>query len=148
MVAHTSKTLRLRVHAGDTDFTGFVFNPRVIEWFSVGRIELLRSRGITLLDDGRLTVDGKPQGVSLVVGEVYARFQAPIRFDDQVSLKTEVTEVRDKTIKFSFTVRRVSDREVLAVGSSTSVCIDKETRKSCKLPPRIAELLTPSPKSR
>jgi len=142
-MARVRKTLRLRVRAGDTDFTGFVFNPRVIEWFSVGRIELLRSRGITLLGDGRLTVDGEPLGVSLVVGEVYARFQAPIRFDDQISLQTEVTEVRDKTIKFSFTVRRVSDREVLATGTSTSVCIDRETRRSSKIPPRISELLTP-----
>ncbi|MGQ9543902.1 MAG: acyl-CoA thioesterase [Candidatus Bathyarchaeia archaeon] len=140
-MASVRKKLKLRVHAGDTDFTGFVFNPRVVEWFSIGRIELLRSRGITLLSDGQLMVEGKPQGVSLVVGEVYVRFQAPIRFDDVVSLQSEITEVRDKTVRFSFTVRRVSDSEVLATGWSTSVCVDKETRKSSKIPSKIAELL-------
>jgi len=135
------KSIRLRVRAGDTDYTGFVFNARVVEWFSIGRIETLRSRKITYLNDGRLAVDGRPQDVSLVVGEVYVRFHSPAKFDDLVQLQTRITEVKDKTIKFRFEVRKASDRKILATGSSTSVCIDRRTVRSANIPNDLAERL-------
>jgi acyl-CoA thioester hydrolase len=136
-----TKSIRLRVRAGDTDYTGFVFNARVVEWFSIGRIETLRSRKITYLDDGRLAVDGRPQDVSLVVGEVYVRFHSPAKYDDLVQLQTRIIEVRNKTIKFEFEVRKASDRKILATGSSTSVCIDRRTVRSANIPNGLAERL-------
>ena len=129
------------MRAGDTDYTGFVFNARVVEWFSIGRIETLRSRKITYLNDGRLVVDGRPQDVSLVVGEVYVRFHSPAKFDDLVQLQTRITEVKDKTIKFGFEVRKASDRKILVTGSSTSVCIDRRTVRSANIPNDLAERL-------
>jgi acyl-CoA thioester hydrolase len=129
------------VRAGDTDYTGFVFNARVVEWFSIGRIETLRSRKITYLNDGRLAVDGRPQDVSLVVGEVYVRFHSPAKFDDLVQLQTRIMEVKDKTIKFRFEVRKSSDRKILVTGSSTSVCIDRRTVRSANIPNDLAERL-------
>jgi len=135
------KSIRLRVRAGDTDYTGFVFNARVVEWFSIGRIETLRSRKITYLNDGRLAVDGRPQDVSLVVGEVYVKFHSPAKFDDLVQLQTRIIEVKDKTIKFGFEVRKASDRKILATGSSTSVCIDQRTVRSANIPNDLAERL-------
>jgi len=135
------KSIRLRVRAGDTDYTGFVFNARVVEWFSIGRIETLRSRKITYLNDGCLAVDGRPQDVSLVVGEVYVRFHSPAKFDDLVQLQTRIIEVKDKTIKFRFEVRKASDRKILATGSSTSVCIDRRTVRSANIPNDLAERL-------
>jgi acyl-CoA thioester hydrolase len=135
------KSIRLRVRAGDTDYTGFVFNARVVEWFSIGRIETLRSRKITYLNDGRLAVDGRPQDVSLVVGEVYVRFHSPAKFDDLVQLQTRIMEVKDKTIKFRFEVRKSSDRKILVTGSSTSVCIDRRTVRSANIPNDLAERL-------
>lgn len=135
------KSIQLRVRAGDTDYTGFVFNARVVEWFSIGRIETLRSRKIIYLNDGRLAVDGQPQDVSLVVGEVYVRFHSPAKFDDLVQLQTRIIEVKDKTIKFGFEVRKASDRKILATGSSTSVCIDRRTVRSANIPNDLAERL-------
>lgn len=113
----------------------------MVEWFSIGRIETLRSRKIIYLNDGRLAVDGRPQDVSLVVGEVYVRFHSPAKFDDLVQLQTRIIEVKDKTIKFGFEVRKASDRKILATGSSTSVCIDRRTVRSANIPNDLAERL-------
>jgi len=134
-----SKSIKIRVRAGDTDFTGFAFNARIVEWFSTGRIELLRSRKITYLKDGRLVVDGHPQGVSFVVGEIYARFHAPARFDDLVQLRTRILEVKEKTVKFDYTIKRLSDKKLLVTGSSISVCINRETMGAEKIPPEMSE---------
>ena len=136
------KNIRIRVRAGDTDFTGYWFNAKVIEWFSAGRTELLRSRKITYSEDTALIAEGHLQDVSIVLVEVSARFYAPARFDDLVQLQTKVTEVRDKTIKFEYAVKRLSDKKILATGSSISVCIDRKARRSTRIPQRIAELLT------
>jgi len=136
------KSIRIRVKAGDTDFTGFIFHPRIIEWFSAGRIELLRSKKIALLKDGSLSVDGQQQKVSIVVGEVYARFHGPIKFDDLVCLQTRISEIRDKTIKFDFVIKHVGDDRPLVTGYSTSVCVDRETRRATSIPARMVELLT------
>jgi len=135
------KSIKIRVRAGDTDYTGFWFNPRVLEWFSAGRIEILRSRKITYSKDSHLTIDGEPQGVSLVVGEVYARFHAPARFDDLLQLQTKIVDVRDRTVKFEHVVKRLPDRTVLATGWSTSVCIDRKAMRAAKIPQRMVELL-------
>jgi len=141
MAKKPTHTLRIRVRAGDTDYTGLAFNARIVEWFSAGRIELLRSRRITYLNDARLAAEGKPQKVSFVVGEIYARFLAPVRFDELVELKVSIAEVRDKTVKFNYVVKSIPDKRLLATGNSTSVCVDLGTMRSTTLPSKIATLL-------
>ncbi|MEM4251740.1 MAG: thioesterase family protein, partial [Candidatus Bathyarchaeia archaeon] len=136
-----TKKIKMRVRAGDTDFTGFAFNARVVEWFSAGRIELLRSRKITYTSDGRLIVDGRQQKVSFVVGEIYARFHAPARFDDLVQLRTRIIDVKEKTLRFDYEVRRLPDRKLLVTGTSTSVCLSRETMRAEKIPAEISERL-------
>lgn len=136
-----SKSIKIRVRAGDTDFTGFAFNARVVEWFSTGRIELLRSRKITYLKDGHLVVDGHPQKVAFVVGEINARFQAPARFDDLIQLRTRIVEVKERTVKFDYEIKRLPDKKLLVTGTSTSVCINRENMRAKKIPPEISERL-------
>ncbi|MEM2942110.1 MAG: thioesterase family protein [Candidatus Bathyarchaeia archaeon] len=141
MALTITKKIKMRVRAGDTDFTGFAFNARVVEWFSAGRIELLRSRKITYTSDGRLIVDGRQQKVSFVVGEIYARFHAPARFDDLVQLRTRIIDVKEKTLRFDYEVRRLPDRKLLVTGTSTSVCLSRETMRAEKIPAEISERL-------
>ena len=135
------KSLRIRVKAGDTDFSGNIFHPRIVEWFSLGRIELLRSNRITFMNNGYINIEGNPQKISLVVGEIYARFHAPIRFDDEVILLTKVSEIREKTIRFDFKVQHASNKKILVTGWSISVCINKKKCKASPLPDKMVELL-------
>jgi acyl-CoA thioester hydrolase len=136
-----SKRLRIRVKAGDTDFSGNIFHPRIFELFSFGRIELLRSNRIIFMNNGCINIKGSPQKLSLVVGEVYARFHAPIKFDDEVILLTKVAEIKEKTIKFDFKVKHASSKKILVTGWSISVCINKKKCKSSPLPKKMVELL-------
>ena len=136
-----SKRLRIRVKAGDTDFSGNIFHPRIFEWFILGRIELLRSNRITFMNNGYINIEGSPQKLSLVVGEVYARFHAPIKFDDQIVLQTKIDQIKEKTIKFDFKVKHESSKKILASGYSTSVCVIKKKSKATRLPKKMIEIL-------
>jgi len=135
------KSLRIRVKAGDTDFSGNIFHPRIFEWFSFGRIELLRSNRITFMNNGYINIERSPQKLSLVVGEVYARFHAPIKFDDQIVIQTKIDQIKEKTIKFDFKVKHESSKKILASGYSTSVCINKKKCKATRLPKKMIEIL-------
>lgn len=135
------KNLRIRVKAGDTDFSGNIFHPRIFEWFSFGRIELLRSNRITFMNNGYINIEGSPQKLSLVVGEVYARFHAPIKFDDQIVLQTKIGQIKEKTIRFDFKVKHESSKKILASGYSTSVCVIKKKCKATRLPKKMMEIL-------
>ncbi len=133
--------ITIRVRAGDTDFTGFVYNVRCLEWFSIGRLELFRSIGIRYSSNGKIIIDKKPQVISFVIGEVYARFHSPAKFDELLELQTQIKDIKDKTIHFEHNIYNKNDGRLLISGYSTYVCIDKTRVKSAKIPEEIIKLM-------
>jgi acyl-CoA thioester hydrolase len=131
----------IRVRAGDTDFTGFAYNVRCLEWFSVGRIELFRSLGIKYSSDGSIIINNKEQSVSFVIGEVYAKFHSPARFDDLLELETEIEEIGEKILRFKHNIYEKFDGRLLVSGYSVYICINKKNVKSIKIPLEIRTLL-------
>ncbi len=129
-----SYKIQIRVRAGDTDFTGFTYNVRCLEWFSIGRIELFRSLGIHYTNDGKVAVNNKIANVSFVIGEVYARFHAPARFDELLELETGIKEIGEKVIKFEHNVFNKNSGKLIVSGNSVYICIDKKKVKSIKIP--------------
>jgi len=136
-----SCNIEIRVKAGDTDFTGNVYHPRCFEWFSISRIEILRLSEIRFLNDGSISIKNEPQKISFVIGETFARFHAPIRFDEIIEINTKIKEVKAKTIRFEHNILNKSDGKLLVNGYSISVCIDKTKNKSINIPDRVVELL-------
>ncbi|MCW3975068.1 MAG: acyl-CoA thioesterase, partial [Candidatus Bathyarchaeota archaeon] len=133
--------ISLRVRAGDTDFTGFAYNVRCLEWFSVGRIELFRSLGIQYSSDGSIIINNEEQNVSFVIGEVYAKFHSPARFDDLLELETEIEDIGEKILRFEHNIYKKIDGRLLVSGHSVYICIDKKSVKSIKIPLEIRTLL-------
>jgi len=129
------------VRAGDTDFTGLAYNVRCIEWFSVGRVELFRSLGIRYSSNGKIIIDDEPQSISFVIGEVYARFHSPAKFDELLELQTQIKDIGDKTVRFEHKIYKKCDKKLLISGYGTYVCIDKKRTKSTKIPEKILKLL-------
>lgn len=138
----------LRVRAGDTDFTGFAYNVRCLEWFSVGRIELFRCLGIHYSSDGSIIINNEEQNVSFVIGEVCAKFHSPARFDDLLELETEIEEIGEKILRFTHNIYKKNDGRLLVSGHSVYICIDKKSVKSIKIPLEIRTLLDKYKKNR
>jgi len=113
---------RLRVRYAETDQMGVVYHSNHFVWFEVGRVELLRQLGFSYRDmeskDGRF----------IAVAEAKCRYRAPVRYDEEVVVRTELLNVRDSVIHFGYKLRRAADDVLLAEGETTHIVTDAEMK--------------------
>jgi acyl-CoA thioester hydrolase len=113
---------RLRVRYAETDQMGVVYHSNHFIWFEVGRVELLRQMGFSYREmesqDNRF----------IAVAEAKCRYRAPARYDEEVVVRTELKNVRDSVVHFSYELRRVGDGALLAEGETTHIVTDAELK--------------------
>ena len=113
---------RLRVRYAETDQMGVVYHSNHFVWFEVGRVELLRQLGFSYRDmeskDGRF----------IAVAEAKCRYRAPVRYDEEVVVRTELLNVRDSVVHFGYELRRAADGVLLADGETTHIVTDADMK--------------------
>ncbi|HET7583276.1 MAG TPA: thioesterase family protein [Gemmatimonadaceae bacterium] len=87
--------LEVRVRYAETDQMGVVYHANYLVWCEMGRTEHLRAMGTAYRDLER-------DGVRLAVADARMRFHAPARYDDRVSVRTRITDVKSRTITFDY----------------------------------------------
>ena len=123
----------LRVRYAETDAMGIVYHANYIVWFEVGRGEYMRQQGG---DYAQL----EAQGHYLPVIEVQARYLAPARYGDLITVRTRVEEVRSRQVTFAYEVIMAETGQLLATGQTKHVCVDEQgTIKT--IPQGIREML-------
>ena len=127
-------TVKHRVNFYDTDAMGVVHHANYIRWFEIGRVEYLRSIGITLDD---LMEDG----FLFPITEVNAKYVSPGHFDDELQIETTATALTKVKMAFDYRIICPSDGRVLVEGHSQNVFTGKETGHITKLPPKYYERL-------
>jgi acyl-CoA thioester hydrolase len=125
---------RVRVRYAETDQMGVVYHANYLVWFEVGRVELMRQRG---LDYKRLEID---EGCWIAVVEATARYKAPARYDDELIVETRVTTVRGPLIRFGYKIIRAADGLLLCEGETIHVVLGKDMKRR-SIPKKYAELL-------
>jgi acyl-CoA thioester hydrolase len=110
-------TTPMRVRFCETDLMGIVHHGSYLVYFEAGRVEWLRSRGVTYADWAK-------KGVHLPVVEANVRYLAPARFDDLLTVETRLEQLR--TVSMRFTYRILRDGKSLAEGFTRLGCIDAE----------------------
>ena len=111
--------MKLRVRFAETDQMGIAHHSAYIIWFEAARVEWLRSRG---LDYRRL----EEAGVSLAVSAVNVRYLRSSRFDDELFIDANMTELKSRRVRFHYAVYR--GNEQLATGDSLHTPVDKNGR--------------------
>ena len=91
MVSHTE---HIRVRWSEADPAGIAFYPRFFEWFDIATEALFESLGLPWPE-----IFPKYRVVGVPIVESGARFVAPVRYGDEVTVRSTVTEVRDKTFR-------------------------------------------------
>lgn len=99
----------IRVRYADTDQMQIVYNGKYLEYFEVGRTELLRSLGLAYADMERM-------GTRLPLIEAHLAFKAPARYDDLLVIQSSVDEYRTARLRLDYLVMRAASSEVLATG--------------------------------
>ena len=114
---------QLRVRYAETDQMGVVYHSNYIVWFEVGRVEMLRQLGFTYRDME------KQDDTHIAVADVRCRFKSPARYDDVVTIRTRLLNVRDSLLHFGYELIRAADGTVLAEGESVHIVVDSEFKR-------------------
>lgn len=112
-------TIGIRVRYPECDPMGYLHHSRYLQYFEMGRIELLRTMGHSYAELERL-------GVFFVVVKVEVRYRAAARFDDELTLRTRIAKQTAVKIEHEYELRRGDT--VLAEGRTTIACVDQAGR--------------------
>ena len=115
--------ITLRVRYAETDQMGVAHHSNHIVWFEVGRVELLRQLGFSYREM-------EQDGMNLPVVEVKCRYKHPVRYDDEITIRTRIARLRSSFITFQYQVLRAEDGLLLAEGESTHVAVNAKMEKS------------------
>src|SRR3954469_21194257 len=111
--------IEIRVRYQETDGQGRVHHANYLTWFELGRVELLRAMGHSHREL-------EAAGVLLVVAELSVQYYLPAFFDDVLLLRTTTVRAKGARIEHGYEVLRGD--ELLAEGSTTVACIDRQGR--------------------
>jgi acyl-CoA thioester hydrolase len=124
---HHSPTIcesRLRVRYAETDQMGVVYHANHFIWFEVGRVEMLRQLGFSYRDMEL------QDGCFIAVVDARCRYKAPVRYDDEVIVRTHLKNVRESVIHFGYELVRAADGTVLAEGETTHIVTNAQMKTS------------------
>jgi acyl-CoA thioester hydrolase len=128
MSAHHS--INIRVRYPEVDAMGYLHHSRYLQYFEMGRVELLRSLGHSYADLER-------DGVLFVVVKVECRYKSPARYDEELTLITRVARQTHVRIDHTYELRR--GETLLAEASTTIACVGRDGQVR-----QIPESLSPS----
>ncbi|MEK6281362.1 MAG: thioesterase family protein [Acidobacteriota bacterium] len=112
----------LRVRYSETDKMGIVYYANYLVWFEIGRTEFCRARGFSYKEME------EDDDAFLVVAESYCRYKAAAYYDDELLVRTHITELRKRSLRFGYEVVRASDGQVIAEGETGHVVTDASGR--------------------
>ena len=130
-------TTQVRVRYAETDQMNVVYYANYYVWFEIGRVEVLRSLGLSYRQLE------KDHNLGLPVIESHCRYRSPARYDDEIVVETRPSMLRGSVIKFEYKILRKPhgggpERELLAEGHTVHVvCDDKFQRQH--FPQHVAE---------
>ncbi len=113
-------TTRVRVRYADTDKMGISYYSKYLEWFEVGRTELLREIGLPY-------AQLEKEGVALPVIEVHCRYHRSALYDQILRIESIVNTLPRVTIRIDYKIYN-EDSELLADGYTNHTFIGKSGR--------------------
>jgi acyl-CoA thioester hydrolase len=116
----------IRIRYSETDKMGYLHHANYLNYFEIGRTEMLRNMGMTYKEM-------EQQGILLPVLSVNIYYNAPSYYDDVLTVKTYMK--KKPGIKVIFEYEIYNENSVLICsGNSTLVFIDAKSRKPRRPP--------------
>lgn len=117
-----SHSIELRTRYGETDQMGFVYYGRFADYLEVGRVEAIRSLGLSyksLEDDHQ---------VWMPVMSMQIRYIRPALYDQLLRIQTTIREIPQETITFYSEIK--NDQEELICAATIKLCFLNSKDKS------------------
>ncbi|MGH9949601.1 MAG: acyl-CoA thioesterase [Pyrinomonadaceae bacterium] len=111
----------IRVRYAETDKMGIVHHSNYLIWFEAGRSDLCRARGFSYKE---MEADDS----LMVVAESYLRYKSPSFYEDVLVIRTQIAEVRSRSIRFVYEVYRPADDVLIAEGETIHLVTDAQSK--------------------
>ncbi|HEY4054824.1 MAG TPA: thioesterase family protein [Terriglobales bacterium] len=122
MNAHIDE-VKIRVRYAETDQMGVVYHANYFIWFEVGRVEFLRAMGFSYREMEAT------DACFIAVVDARCRYKAPAHYDDEITVRTTLKNVRESVIHFGYELLRAADGVLLAEGETMHVVTDAEMKR-------------------
>lgn len=116
----------IRVRYGETDQMGYCYYGNYAEFLEVGRVEALRSKGITYRELEEI-------GIMLPVLEFNIKYLAPAKYDDLLKIVTNITQLKGTRLFFEYEIYNERNQK-LVDASTTLVFVNSESMKPITAP--------------
>ena len=123
MFVHSTK---IRVRYADTDQMGYMYYGNYAEFYEVGRVEMLRSLGLTYksMEDS---------GIIMPVTELKCKYLKPALYDEEITVKVTMETMPSVRIHFRYELFNEKE-ELINTGETMLVFINQARNRPC-LPP-------------
>jgi acyl-CoA thioester hydrolase len=128
-------TTRIRVRYGETDQMGFMYYGNYAEFFEVGRVEMLRTLGMTYSGMEK-------SGIMMPVLEMNCKYLKPARYDEEISVRVMMDKLPGVKIHFRYELYNESD-ELIHKADTLLVFVNMATNRPCLPPQEFIDKLKP-----
>jgi acyl-CoA thioester hydrolase len=111
----------LRVRYQETDQMGVVYHVNYVNWFEIGRTELIRSLGMTYRSIEEM-------GLLLPLIDLQMQFKLPARYDDFITIRTQIASYSNLRIQFNSEI--VRGEQLLVSGTTNHVWLNRDWKPS------------------
>jgi acyl-CoA thioester hydrolase len=128
-----SFSTKIRVRYGETDQMGYCYYGNYAQYFEVGRVEALRSIGMSYKSL-------EAQGIMLPVSEFSVKYHSPALYDDNLTIITTITQISGARIYFNYEI--LNEKNILISKAQTIlVFVDKKTMRPIQAPNTFIQLI-------
>jgi acyl-CoA thioester hydrolase len=114
---------KLRVRYGETDQMGYMYYGNYAEFYEVGRVEMLRSLGLTYSAM-------EEQGIKMPVLELHCKYLKPALYDEEITIRVLMDKMPGIRIHFRYELYNERN-ELINTGETLLVFIKMTTNRPC-----------------
>lgn len=131
MLSHETQ---LRVRYAETDQMGYVYYGKYAEYFEVGRVELIRSFGLSYKEI-------EERGIFMPVADLEIKYKRAAQYDELLTIRTSLPEF-PKARFITFYQIYNEQRDLLVRGKVVLAFVDKVRKRPVRAPEFITEAVS------
>lgn len=124
---------KLRVRYGETDQMGYCYYGNYAQYFEVGRVEAMRSLGMSYREL-------ENNGVMLPVSDFSVKYLKPAKYDDELTITTFIVSLEGARLLFNYEVHNEKN-ELVATAFTTLIFVAKDTMRPMRAPASFVQLI-------
>ena len=128
-----SYKIQIRIRYGETDQMGIVYHGNYPQYLEMGRIEWLRSLGISYKSM-------EESGIMLPVISLSLNYKKSAFYDDIIEVETQLKKQPLASIEFDYIIRNQND-EILTTANTVLAFVDMKTNRPTRCPKYILDKL-------